>query len=231
MRKHLAGLSDDALREEAEGLWEVSDPQTFGDGDKDGLLTSIVNRFIELELRKDFEAALLESSGIDDKIKHIFRNWEVNLEEKTPLFKPAVDNLKRQEQWDEVANWVGVYRQRIKGRRRLNMGIYDPLLAKKWQEYGLQAGEALAAYLYTGPCFMPYNCIYRHYPLSMVDLLKGDATDQTPPNTLSTTLCSISSALQKLARYAELPENGKVYRGLGSMALPSQFWIPKGIPA
>ena len=99
------------------------------------------------------------------------------------------------------------------------------------QEYKLKHSEVLAAYLYTGPCFMPYNGVYRKFPKSIVELLKGDEGSSTPDNTLATTLFCISSALMKLGRKAALPPNGKVYRGMGGMHLPSQFWVPTGKPA
>ncbi len=88
----------------------------------------------------------------------------------------------------------------------------------------------LAAYLYMGPCFMAYNGIYRKFPASIIELLKGDDTTSTPANTMPTTLFCLSSALMKLGRDTKLPENGKVYRGMGAMHLPSQFWVPRRKP-
>ncbi len=105
------------------------------------------------------------------------------------------------------------------------------LKRKQIHQYRLEVSEVLAAYLYTGPCFMPYNGVYRKYPPSIVDLLKGDNATGTPNNTLSTTLYCISSSLIKISRKTELPTGGKVYRGFGSMTLPSNFWVPTGNPA
>ena len=101
--------------------------------------------------------------------------------------------------------------------------------SEKINKCRFQDAEVLGAYLYTGPCFMPYNGIYRKFPPSIVKLLQGD--DNFPQNTLSTTLFCISSALKKLASHTEIPKSGIVYRGLGSMLLPSSFWVDHGEPS
>jgi hypothetical protein len=76
---------------------------------------------------------------------------------------------------------------------------------------------------------MAYNGIYRKFPASMMELLKGDDAT-TPDNTMATTLFCLSSALMKLGRHTKLPEDCKVYRGMGAIHLPSQFWVPTGNP-
>ena len=76
---------------------------------------------------------------------------------------------------------------------------------------------------------MPINAICRNFPPKMMDLLQADSAAQR--NTLCTTLFCISSGLKKLGRHTELPENRVVYRGLGKMLLPQQFWVPHGSPA
>jgi NLR family CARD domain-containing protein 3 len=78
-------------------------------------------------------------------------------------------------------------------------------------------------YSYTGPEYIPMNAILRSYPPEILDILLG--------NTMSTTLFCVASALKKLAKGTEVPEGGKVYRGLGKMLLPRQFWVPHGSPA
>jgi hypothetical protein len=47
---------------------------------------------------------------------------------------------------------------------------------------------------------------------------------------MATTLFCITSALMKLGRHTQLPDNGKVYRGMGAMHLPPQFWVAQGDP-
>jgi hypothetical protein len=99
----------------------------------------------------------------------------------------------------------------------------------KIKNYGLVAGEVLALYLYTGPEFVPMNGICRNFPQNILTMLLGDGS--TPRNTLCTTLFCITSGIKKLGRYTDLPEDRKVYRGLGRMLLPPQFWVPYGTPA
>ncbi len=67
------------------------------------------------------------------------------------------------------------------------------------------------------------NGILRGFPDYIKKLLAG--------NTMCTTLFCISSALKKVGKASELPRSGKVYRGLGRLLLPSQFWVPHGNPA
>ena len=89
--------------------------------------------------------------------------------------------------------------------------------------------ELLALHLYSGPSFVVYNSICRKFPQKILDLLKGDKT--VSDNTMSTTIFCMTSGLLKLSRKTQLPEKGLVYRGLGKMLLPQQFWVPEGDPA
>jgi hypothetical protein len=76
---------------------------------------------------------------------------------------------------------------------------------------------------------MPINAICRNFPPTMLQVLEGaGGTEQR--NTLATLLFCISSGIKKLGQFARLPANHKVYRGLGAMLLPSQFWVPHGTP-
>jgi hypothetical protein len=79
---------------------------------------------------------------------------------------------------------------------------------------------------------MPINAICRNFPPAMLKLLEGNivsgGTEQR--NTLATLLFCIASGIKKLGQFAQLPANNKVYRGLGSMLLPSEFWVPHGMP-
>jgi len=83
---------------------------------------------------------------------------------------------------------------------------------------GLTRAELVALRLFTGPMFMKYNCVLRGYPQEIARNLKG--------NRYITTIHTIASGIVKLSRVAELPENRKVYRGLGGMILPEKFWKP-----
>jgi hypothetical protein len=79
---------------------------------------------------------------------------------------------------------------------------------------------------------MPINAVCRNFPPAMLKLLEGNAeaggTEQN--NTLATLLFCIASGIKKLGQLAQLPANNKVYRGLGTMLLPSEFWVPHGTP-
>ena len=76
---------------------------------------------------------------------------------------------------------------------------------------------------------MPINAICRNFPPAMLQVLQGRGGAEQS-NTLATLLFCISSGIKKLGQFARLPANRKVYRGLGAMLLPSQFWVPHGTP-
>lgn len=81
---------------------------------------------------------------------------------------------------------------------------------------GLTFEEVLALRLYTGPMFVKYNASLRGFPSLSWKALKG--------NRYATTLHAITSGIVKLAKVWKLPENRRVYRGLGGLLLPKQFW-------
>ena len=82
---------------------------------------------------------------------------------------------------------------------------------------------------FAGPEFMPINAVCRNFPQAMLQVLGGaGGTEQR--NTLATLLFCISSGIKKLGQFTHLPANRKVYRGLGTMLLPSQFWVMHGTP-
>jgi hypothetical protein len=84
------------------------------------------------------------------------------------------------------------------------------------KEAKLRTEEVIAIRLYTGPMFNLYNAKLRGFPKHLVDHLRG--------NGYETTLCVIISGILKLASIQEIPKQGVVYRGLGGMLLPKQFW-------
>ena len=132
------------------------------------------------------------------------------------------------ERWDQVVKWTALFRERLQGRTKLGLEQLKRQEKRRIDRFGLQDGEVLALHLYTGPCFVTFNCIYRNHPPHIVKLLEGNRGDR---NTMSTTLFCISSALVKLGRHTELPEDRRVYRGLGTMLLPRQFWVEHDTPA
>ncbi len=237
LRKRLAELSEDELREQAENKWSVYN--TSLGVDRKGLHDLVIKSYVKTELQSDFEAALISAfhtnkEEMKRQTKKLMEKWEVpipsdNLKQDL-LIDIAVGALISEIRWRDVEKWVQLYRVRIQGRQRMDVLQIEEKKKEQISQFNLVKSEVLAAYLYTGPCYLPYNGVYRKYPPSIVDLLKGNATG-TPNNTLSTTLYCISSSLIKISRKTELPIGGKVYRGFGSMTLPSKFWVPTGNPA
>uniref|UniRef100_A0A7S0W5B3 NAD(P)(+)--arginine ADP-ribosyltransferase n=1 Tax=Hemiselmis tepida TaxID=464990 RepID=A0A7S0W5B3_9CRYP len=83
---------------------------------------------------------------------------------------------------------------------------------------GLEWEEVLALQLYTGPMYCKYNAVLRNFPESMVKLMHG--------NKYTTTIHCIVSGIIKLSKSMKLPEDRKVYRGLGGLELPEAFTKP-----
>jgi hypothetical protein len=204
------------------------------------LSSALVASFVRSELQEDWKIALesaqdsLSESMLDFQVKALLKAWGIAtalVEGVSPAerINLAIKALNSEERWQQVEEWVGLYRGRIQGRTRLGLKGLMKREQDKIQRYMLVQGEVLALYLYTGPEFVPMNGICRSFPQSILNVLKGDAT--TPDNKLCTTLFCISSGLKKIARSTKLPENRKVFRGLGRMLLPMQFWVPHGTPA
>jgi hypothetical protein len=72
--------------------------------------------------------------------------------------------------------------------------------------------------LAAGPMFLKYNSVLRGFPGSVVEALKG--------NTYTTTIYCIVSGIIKLSKVMVLPDDRKVYRGLGGLDLPEAFKKP-----
>ena len=81
---------------------------------------------------------------------------------------------------------------------------------------GLAREEVIAIRLFTGPMFMKYNAKLRQFPAAGVEALKK--------NGYVTTIHAVVSAIIKLSRTWKIPYDRKVYRGLGGMLLPQEFW-------
>eukprot|EP00286_Rhodomonas_abbreviata_P001294 CAMPEP_0181290074 /NCGR_PEP_ID=MMETSP1101-20121128/1224_1 /TAXON_ID=46948 /ORGANISM="Rhodomonas abbreviata, Strain Caron Lab Isolate" /LENGTH=1392 /DNA_ID=CAMNT_0023394343 /DNA_START=102 /DNA_END=4280 /DNA_ORIENTATION=- len=82
----------------------------------------------------------------------------------------------------------------------------------------LTDAEVLALRLYTGPMFMKYNTCLRKFPEDVYKACKG--------NGYVTTIHAIVSGIIKLSKVWVLPEERKLFRGLGGMLLPQVFWVP-----
>jgi hypothetical protein len=194
---------------------------------------------VRRELQSDFAAALRDGFGsmdarlLDSALDALLQDWRPS---PPSLGTPSAPAASREERiaavvaelnsvarWEAVAGWTGLFRVRLQGR--LRAGISELIIRENYRikQYQLGKGEVLALHLYTGPEFVLMNGILRNFPQTIVDLLCG--------NTMCTTLFCISSALKKIGRGTELPRSGKVYRGLGKMLLPSQFWVQHDTPA
>ena len=84
------------------------------------------------------------------------------------------------------------------------------------QKAGLGEAEVVALRLYTGPMYIWYNAVLRRYPKTILDSLEG--------NRYETTIFCMISGIIKLSKLTEVPEDRRVYRGLGGAVLPDAFW-------
>ena len=75
--------------------------------------------------------------------------------------------------------------------------------------------EVVALRLYTGPMYVKYNAV-----------LRGMAVATAGGTIYSSTVHLICSGLHKLSRVSKVPQEMKLYRGNGGMALPSSFLEP-----
>ena len=81
---------------------------------------------------------------------------------------------------------------------------------------GLLKVEAVCLCLYTGPMFMLYNASLRCFPDKDVEALEG--------NKFETTIFTVASGITKLSKVSDIPPDRLLFRGLGGMILPEQFW-------
>jgi hypothetical protein len=227
LRKWLGELSLDKLREEiaSDVRWAVISVENKAHKD---LCSEMAADFVRIELQADLRAALRCASN--GQIEALLEGWRAPEPRSASLpdrIDTAVAALVSEERWGQVEGWVRLYRGRIQGRTRLGLKGLMARERVKIEQCALTAGEALALYLYTGPEFVPINGICRSHPPAIRDLLRGDGAGGAD-NRLCTTLFCISSALKKLSQTTALPGSMKVYRGLGKMQLPAQFWVPHG---
>jgi NLR family CARD domain-containing protein 3 len=87
------------------------------------------------------------------------------------------------------------------------------------QAAGLQKPEVICLRLYTGPLYILYNSVMRKHPKEVYESLQG--------NQYETTIFCIMSGIIKLSKAAQVPPGRRVFRGLGGMILPEEFWRMK----
>jgi NLR family CARD domain-containing protein 3 len=83
----------------------------------------------------------------------------------------------------------------------------------------LQRGEVIAVRLYTGPMYWLYNAALRRSPAETYRSLGG--------NRYETTIFCVISGILKLSKLTQVPADRRLYRGLGGLILPTEFWRRK----
>jgi Ca2+-binding EF-hand superfamily protein len=124
------------------------------------------------------------------------------------LWEATHKNGPYKEQWRQ---WKGKV-----GRNVVKLEDFLFKVAAELVRAGLQEVEAICLCLYTGPMFVLYNASLRGFPLADVEALDG--------NKFETTIFTIASGITKLSKVSGIPHNRLLFRGLGGMILPEQFW-------
>jgi hypothetical protein len=90
------------------------------------------------------------------------------------------------------------------------------------EQAGLKKAEVVALRLYTGPMFVLYNAVLRGFPEKDVKCLWDKKAGKE--NRYETTIFAIASGITKISKVTQLPDDRRLWRGLGGMILPKQFW-------
>jgi hypothetical protein len=138
--------------------------------------------------------------------------WEFVVEPKDGVAYPHTPKDKAQ--WPKGMGWKG-----RSGREAEDMAVI--MQRKQVTLAGLQKMEVIALRLYTGPMFMLYNAVLRGFPEKDVECLMDKDGKE---NRYETTIFAIASGITKLSKVSDIPKDRRLYRGLGGMILPRQFW-------
>ena len=122
--------------------------------------------------------------------------------------------------WRAGNEWLGAHGREAVGVDEL-IGRED--VALRMRVAGLRRDEVIALRLYTGPMFVLYNASLRGFPAWDVECLRDNA-GLGPANKYETTIFVIASGIVKLSKVTDVPADRRLYRGLGGMVLPDQFW-------
>jgi hypothetical protein len=117
--------------------------------------------------------------------------------------------------WPKGNDWKG-----SSGREAENLKVF--VEHPKAKRAGLTEGEVIGLRLYTGPMFVLYNAVLRGFPEKDVKCLWDDNAGKE--NRYETTIFVIASGITKLSKVSPVPKDRRLYRGLGGMILPRQFW-------
>ena len=113
------------------------------------------------------------------------------------------------QQWPSGNTWKGDHGRRVTKLEEVMK--WPPVKASS-----LKGAEVISVRLYTGPMYMLYNAVLRKFPKQVFESLQG--------NCYETTIFCIISAVAKLSKTTAIPPNRRVFRGLGGMILPEEFW-------
>jgi hypothetical protein len=138
--------------------------------------------------------------------------WEFVVEPKDGVAYPHTPKDKTL--WPKERKWKGE-----NGRETKDLAVF--MAKKKVRLAGLSKGEVIALRLYTGPMFVLYNAVLRGFPERDVECLKSTEGKE---NRYETTIFTIASGITKLSKVSDIPKDRRLYRGLGGMILPRQFW-------
>jgi hypothetical protein len=138
--------------------------------------------------------------------------WEFVMEPKEGV--PYPHTPKDKTLWPSKENWKG-----DSGRETKNLDVYTA--EKQVKLAGLMKEEVIGLRLYTGPMFVLYNAVLRGYPEKDVKCLMDKNGKE---NRYETTIFAIASGITKLSKVSDIPADRRLYRGLGGMILPRQFW-------
>jgi hypothetical protein len=111
--------------------------------------------------------------------------------------------------WKPGNRWKGEHGRDV-------VPLADVLALAEVSKAAMGRPEVIALRLYTGPTFALYNARLRGFPAADVACLQG--------NSYETTIFAIASGITKLSRVTGIPPGRRLYRGLGGMLLPRQFW-------
>ena len=115
------------------------------------------------------------------------------------------------------SKWSAADKSVCNGEHRRNVVVLGVFTQHpKALDAGLQQAEVIALRLYTGPLYIWYNAVLRGFPKEIFETLEG--------NRYETTIFCIISGIIKLSKLTNVPEDRRLYRGLGGVLLPDSFW-------
>jgi hypothetical protein len=138
--------------------------------------------------------------------------WEFVVDPKEGVAYPHTPKDKAQ--WPKGMDWKGE-----SGRESEDVEVI--MKRKQITLAGLLKMEVIALRLYTGPMFVLYNAVLRGFPEKDVECLMDKDGKE---NRYETTIFAIASGITKLSKVSDVPHDRRLYRGLGGMILPRQFW-------